>query len=91
MDSFRVYEALECGCIPIVEKFPHDYFRNYLPNHPFIEIDSWEEVPDLIQSYLIDPEVLEKKRLECYEWWKDYKWNMSQTLTSILKEELYPK
>lgn len=91
MDSFRVYEALECGCIPIVEKFPQDYFRNFLPNHPFVEIDSWEEAPGIIQSYLADSEVLEKKRLECYEWWKEYKGNMSQTLTSILNKKLYPE
>lgn len=88
MDSFRVYEALECGCIPIVEKFPYDYFRSLFPNHPFLAIDSWEESPDLIQAYLADPEALEKKRLECYTWWKEYKQNMSQRLVSIVKQKL---
>src|SRR5271169_362483 len=73
MDSFRVYESLECGCIPIVETFPHDYFNSFLANHPFLTVDSWEEAPGLIQAYMADPEVLEKKRLECYEWWMEYK------------------
>jgi hypothetical protein len=88
MDSFRVYESLECGCIPIVERFPHDYFRSFFPDHPFLTVDSWEEVPGLIQAYIADPEALEKKRLECYAWWKEYKQNMSQNLVSIIKEKL---
>jgi Exostosin family len=66
MDSFRVYESLECGCIPIVERFPLDYFGNFFSDHPFIVVDCWEEIPDIIQAYSKDPEALEKKRLECY-------------------------
>ncbi len=88
MDSFRVYESLESGCIPIVEKFPHDYFTSFFPNHPFLTVDSWEEAPDLIQAYLADPEALEKKRLECCAWWKEYKENIKQALVSIVKQKL---
>ena len=88
MDSYRVYESLECGCIPIVEQFPHDYFRSYFPNHPFLTVASWKEAPGLIRAYLADPEALEKKRLECYTWWQEYKKNIHQKLVSIVKEKL---
>jgi hypothetical protein len=88
MDSFRVYEALECGCIPIVETFPHDYFRNFFPDHPFLTVASWEEASDLIQSYLDDPQALEQKRLECYAWWSNYKQTLNQTFVSIVNQTL---
>lgn len=88
VDSFRVYESLECGCIPIVEKFPEDYFKNLFPNHPFISINSWDEVPRIIRTYIQDPEKLEKKRLECYEWWTQYKKNLNKKFISIIKENL---
>ena len=38
MDSFRVYESLECGCIPIVEKSPYDYFRVFFPTIHFLRL-----------------------------------------------------
>jgi hypothetical protein len=88
MDSFRVYEALECGCIPIVETFPRDYFRNFFPNHPFLTVDSWEEAPALIQTYIADSQALEKKRLECYGWWQDLKKYLNQTLVSLVKQTI---
>jgi hypothetical protein len=88
MDTFRLYESLECGCIPIVENFPQDYFRNFFPDHPFITIDSWKKASDVIKAYMADPEALEKKRLECYIWWQAYKQNLNQTLVSIVKQKL---
>jgi hypothetical protein len=34
LDSFRVCEALEAGCIPIVERRPfYDYFRHLFGDH----------------------------------------------------------
>lgn len=86
MDSFRVYEALECGCIPIVETLPRDYFGNFLPNHPFLTVTSWDEAPALIQSYLADPQALEQKRLECYAWWNEYKQDLNKKLVAMVTQ-----
>ena len=59
LDSFRVYEALECGCIPIVEKQPLDYFRKFFPDHPFIAVDSWDQAPQQIKLLMDNPAELE--------------------------------
>lgn len=91
MDSFRVYEALECGCIPIVENFPSEYFRSFFPDHPFITINSWKEAVDIVKTYLSDTDALEKKRIECYVWWTEYKKNLNQNLVSIIKQKLCSK
>ena len=88
LDSFRIYEALECGCIPVVEKIPFDYFNLYLGSNPFITISSWNEVIDIINNLLSDPIALEKRRLACQKWWLTYKDNLKQTMSTVIKEKI---
>lgn len=85
LDSFRVYEALECGCIPIVEKGPLDYFTKFLGEHPFLTVGSWDEAPALIENALKNPEQLEKLRNVCQEWWKTYKRNLQHEVAKTVK------
>jgi hypothetical protein len=74
LDSFRVCEAFEAGCIPIVEKRPgFDYFQRLMPGHPALTIERWSEAPALIRSRMNSREAVERKRLECWDWWKTYK------------------
>lgn len=88
LDSFRVYEALECGCIPIVEKQPIDYFTLYFGNHPFIAVDTWNQVPDVINKLIADPVRLEQYRNACHEWWLQYKNALKQQLATVVKNTL---
>lgn len=88
LDSFRIYEALECGCIPIVEKTPYDYFKLYYGDHPFISVNSWDEAVPQIKELLDNPIELEKRRLTCYNWWQNYKKQLSSKLTTIIKSHL---
>ena len=77
VDTFRLYEALEAGCIPIVYRFQSifghypcyggcQYFLNLLGNHPLISIDNWNDLNKTIKFYLNDRNELEKKRMEIY-------------------------
>ena len=71
LDSFRVYEALEAGCIPIVERRPrYDYFRLLLGEHPMVTIDHWKEAPEAIRVLQRDPLALETRRTACATWWQ---------------------
>lgn len=88
LDSFRICEALECGCIPIVEKEPIDYFAKFLGNHPFPTVASWDEAQHLIQSLQQDPISQEQLRAQCSQWWKDYKINLKNEVTDIVKNHL---
>lgn len=87
LDSFRVCEALECGCIPIVEKFPLDYFAGLFDgNYPFPAVNAWSEAPVLINELMADPDRLEKLRIECHEWWIAYKNNLKRRIAGIVEE-----
>lgn len=58
-DSFRVYEALEAGCIPVVDSYspnnPTAGFWSYLLGDiPFPIIDKWSSFPALLEELLKD-------------------------------------
>jgi hypothetical protein len=74
LDSFRVYEALEAGCIPIVERRPsYDYFRIFLGDHPMVTVDDWGTAPQAIADLQSDPARLEARRAACADWWRQIK------------------
>lgn len=86
LESYRLSEALECGCIPIVETEPVDYYRKFLGDHPFITISSWEEAPQKIQELLDDPIALEERRQQCMQWWLEYKKKTNQTFVETIQK-----
>ena len=74
LDSFRVCESLEAGCIPIVERRPfYDYFRHLFGDHPMLTVTSWSEAPALIASLVKDRGALDRRRVACERWWRDYR------------------
>lgn len=94
IDTYRLQEALECGCIPIVPistKYqPYDYYdKLFNMKTPFIKIDDWNNINDLIKKYLKDTINLEKYRKELGEWWFQYKLNLKVLLQKKLKEVFY--
>ena len=69
-ETYRVYEALECESIPIVENAFKYYDRLY-PNNPFLKVDKWLDAKPIVQGW--SHEQIEKKRAECKIWWKEKK------------------
>ena len=69
-ETYRLYEALECGCIPIVEN-AYKYYDRLFPNNPFVKIDKWADAKPIINGWGSDQ--IKKKREECITWWKDEK------------------
>lgn len=88
-DNFRVYEALEAGCVPVVDAFatnnPSWGFWQYLfrGQPPFPIIPYWSDLPALLPQLLKDyPENANR----CFAWWQKYKRDMFNKLTDTIKE-----
>ena len=76
-ETYRVYEALECGCIPIVEK-AYKYYDRLLPNNPFLKVDMWAEAKPIIKSWENDQ--IKLKRDECRIWWSNLKNELQKSI-----------
>ena len=69
-ETYRLYEALECECIPIVEN-AYKYYDRLFHNNPFIKVDKWIEAKSVIEEWGNDQ--IKQKREECRTWWSQYK------------------
>lgn len=88
-DTFRLYEALEAGCLPIVDAFATNNqsygFWNYLfdGDVPFPIISYWSELPKLLPQVLKEyPENANK----CYAWWQNKKRDMKYKMLADIQE-----
>ena len=85
-DSFRLFEALEAGCIPIVEKRGpglDDYYATVFGPHPIPTVADWAEAPALIRGVL-DRGETEALRQECQAWWRDYQPRVRAEISAAL-------
>lgn len=73
-DSFRLYEAIDLGCVPVVERRTpdgedhHVWGLMYGDDFPVPVVESWDELPDLLPSLL---DAWEGLSSEVQDWWRD--------------------
>jgi len=85
-DTYRLYEALVCGCIPITEKTCFiDYIKTLFSNHryprcPLNSYQSWYNACKAIMH--TDINIASAQQFEIYQWWI----GLSSLLPSICEE-----
>lgn len=82
-DSFRLYETLEAGAVPIADMFSaqgnNDYWQRMFPDAPFPILTSYQELPELIGKCQD-----QKLRNKVFAWWIARKMKLRQHLKNIL-------
>ncbi len=81
-ETYRVFEALECGCIPIVES-AFDYYDRVFPKNPFIKINTWKEAKPILKEWSKDQ--IKKKSEECVLWWAKQKSDLQDFIKDKIK------
>ena len=76
-ETYRVYEALECECVPIVEN-AYKYYDRLLPGNPFLKVDKWIQAKSIINEW--SNEMIRKKSEECKLWWNEYKIKFQESI-----------
>ncbi|MGJ4943124.1 hypothetical protein ACQR1W_21275 [Bradyrhizobium sp. HKCCYLS1011] len=70
LETWRLYESLELGCIPIIEtRASIDYFTRLFGPHPIPSFRSWEAARTYAQHALADKSSLLRKQSEISSWW----------------------
>ena len=78
-ETYRLYEALECECIPIVEN-AFKYYDRLFPNNPFIKVDRWIEAKPVVEKW--EDDQIKQKQEECKMWWNQYKKELQEFITN---------
>ena len=80
-ETYRVFEALECGSIPIVES-AYKYYDRLFPENPFIQINKWKDAKPMLTEWTKD-QIIEKSE-ECSSWWRKQK----NTLQDFIRDKV---
>jgi Exostosin family len=85
LECFRLYEALESGCIPIVEKrASFDYFTNLMGSNPLISVRKWSHAPTIIKQWSLDHARLDALQSEISHWWQSKKESLKGEISEFL-------
>ena len=69
LESFRFFEALRYGCIPIVEALPS---RRFYDGSPAVPITTWKDLHKLVPELLADADALQERHEAVLNWWHAY-------------------
>lgn len=92
LDSFRLYEAIAAGALPIIETStpdaPEHGFWPALSGHPPFNppipiVDSWDELPSLCARFR-DPTVWRHERDKVQGWYVDYRASLAADFKSTI-------
>ena len=94
-ESFRIYEAVEAGSIPILaldkEYESHSCKNAYLPfikyNAPFVFLKDWKQLPKTLSMYLENPEKVAHLQRRLKPWYMQFFANISKQLDNAAGED----
>lgn len=75
LETWRLYESMELGAIPLVERRPTlDYFSNLLGDrHPVPTFGSWGEAARWCRRLLAEPPAMNAVQERIGAWWAEHK------------------
>lgn len=92
IDTFRLFEALECGCIPIIYKYNDRFFGESIEyfqqlfgeSHPIPTIcgDNFQLVLEEFSIWSLDE--LEEKQQEIWQWYQNYKQKLKKQIRETI-------
>jgi hypothetical protein len=74
IDTGRIYESLEFGCIPLVElRLGLDYYKNLFGPNPLPAFRNWTDARRFAEATFNDKAALMRLQAEIRNWWTSYK------------------
>lgn len=90
-DTWRLYESLEAGAIPIVEhRLTVDYFKELLGPHPIPSFASWYAARSWVEHHK-SSSFVDSKQSEIQQWWQEKKVELQKQIGGILRQKFQPE
>ncbi len=87
LETFRVYESLEMGAIPLIEQRPWmPYYDRLLPGHPLPSFTSWRSARRFVDEMAADKAKLDRLQSLVHDWWLATKSELQRSVTSFTDE-----
>ena len=84
----RTLDAMEWGCIPVTTHFlGEDCYKYVYGDHPFIVGKDWSDAASKMKAILSDKEALKLKQKEVWNWYQQFKKELSADVANILNGE----
>jgi GR25 family glycosyltransferase involved in LPS biosynthesis len=86
-ESYRFYEAITCGCIPLFLTDEKDsiWLQQFEGSIPFITIQSWEHAAALMQHLTSNPPVMEQYRKAILHTWSQFIQRLKEKVANHIK------
>jgi hypothetical protein len=86
-DSFRVMEALENGCIPVITRFyGFDVMKYTFGDHPFVVGRDWADCARIVQQMMRDPAKLNARRQAVEDWYTQFRETLGEDVARIVRD-----
>jgi hypothetical protein len=84
-ETYRVYEILEAGSIPLLERqWFMDAHRHLLGPHPLPTFGSWKKAASFVETMWANPAGLDQLQAECMDWWSRYKVELTGRVQAMI-------
>ena len=90
LDTFRLYESLQLGCIPLLVERQGMAAPLLGPNHPLPLFAHWRQALAFAQQQLPRPEQLDRLQQQIQHWWANRKAELSSAIVASLIRENPP-
>ncbi|MFN2607329.1 MAG: glycosyltransferase [Acidimicrobiales bacterium] len=67
LETYRFFEALRSGTIPVCERLPE---RSFYSGSPAVTVRDWSDLPAVVDRLLADPIGLEARHRAVLAWWE---------------------
>jgi hypothetical protein len=86
LETFRFYEAIEAGAIPVIELdggkardfFPPEYFAA-----PIVVVERWSDMPRILGELLADSKTLDERQRKLTVWYVSFMKAKAKALENI--------
>ncbi|MFN7055674.1 hypothetical protein [Hyphomonas sp.] len=87
IETFRPYEALHLGAIPLIPKRRlSDPYGLLLGPHPLPSFEDWRGAAKFVAEMWATPAALDRLQAECLEWWDAFRPELSRRAAAFIDE-----